>query len=86
MRLSVVTPSRVCFDGEAKMISLTGQSGSLSVMDGHIPLVTPVKPGQIRIYLDDKIISGVTGGGLLSVTKEKTSFLTEEFEETENAV
>ena len=87
MRLSVISPEKICFEGEAEMISVNGQAGSLSVMDGHIPLVTPVRSGDVRIYLlDGSVINARTDGGLLSVTKEKTIFLAEGFEETKNAV
>ena len=87
MRLCVISPEKICFDGEAEMISVNGQAGSLSVMDSHIPLVTPVREGDVRIYLaDGGVINARSGGGLLSVTKEKTTFLAEGFEETQDAV
>lgn len=82
--LVVSTPDGDFFNGEAVFLSVRGASGDLAVMAKHAPLVTTVKKGKSKIILENgEEITAVSGGGLLTVSNEKTIFLTPYFK-TEN--
>lgn len=49
LTLDIVSAERTVFSGEAAMVIVTGIMGELGIMPGHSPLLTAVKPGQIRI-------------------------------------
>ena len=71
MKLKIVTPTGIIFDGEAKMLSVMGSEGSLSVMNGHIPFVTCTKAGVFRIYDNGGNITEYNAGeGMLTVEKD----------------
>ena len=75
--LKISTPEGDVFSGEVLSVSVRGAEGDLAVMAGHIPFVSPIKPCDCKITLEDgteKI--GHTDGGILTVSAEKTVILT----------
>ena len=78
--LKVSTPSGTVYDGSALRISVRGIGGELAVMAGHIPFVTMVKEGEIRIIgADEKTLRATSAGGLLTVSRELVSLLASDF-------
>ncbi len=51
MRLDIVSAQAAIFSGEVSFISVTGKVGELGIYPGHTPLLTSVKPGQVRATL-----------------------------------
>lgn len=79
-RLEIVTPVGKMFDGDAVQLSVPAIDGSLSVLADHIPLVTALKGGECRIYLENgDARHAVCDGGMLFVTKEKVQLLSSTF-------
>ena len=79
-RLEIVSPDGPVFDGEAVQLSVRGAEGSLSILCGHMPFVTSIASGDVRVYLPDGIIrKGSSSGGFLSVSAEKTRLLVSTF-------
>lgn len=65
------------FAGDVVGLSLRGTEGELAIMAGHIPFATAIVPCKCRIELADGTRRvGETDGGLLTVSAEKTIFLT----------
>ena len=78
--LKISTPEGDAFSGEVLSVSVRGAEGDLAVMAGHIPFVSPIKPCDCKITLEDgteKI--GHTDGGILTVSAEKTVILSGSF-------
>lgn len=79
-KLKILSPDGPVFEDEAAILSVRGIEGDLAVMAGHIPFITSIVKGSCKIELADgseKI--GETDGGLLTVSKEKTVFLSDSF-------
>ncbi|MBQ5320614.1 MAG: F0F1 ATP synthase subunit epsilon [Oscillospiraceae bacterium] len=75
--LKISSPEGDLFSEEVISIRLRGSEGELAVLAGHIPFVSSVKPCSFKIELSDgEEKEGRTGGGMLSVSKDKTVFLT----------
>ena len=51
LRLEIASAEQEMFSGHAEMVFLTGEMGELGVAPGHTPLLTKLKPGNIRIVL-----------------------------------
>ena len=51
VQLDIVSLEAKIFSGLAEMVVVTGEMGELGILPGHIPLLTSIKPGQIRITL-----------------------------------
>lgn len=66
LRLDIVSAEQAIFSGEAEMIFATGAMGELGIAPGHAPLLTRLKPGNIRAVLPNKEeeIFYVSGGML----------------------
>ena len=70
--LKISTPEGLRFDGEAERLVVRGALGDLAILAGHIPLMTTVKAGVCRVVLPDgSVRAGSTGGGLLTVGKDR---------------
>ncbi len=54
MRLDIVSAEKEIFSGEAEMVFVTGELGELGIAPGHAPLLTSLKPGNIRAILPNK--------------------------------
>ena len=79
IRLIVSSPDGNLFDGQAYMLTVRGSEGELAVMAGHVPFVTTVKPGDIKIELADEAEDDRVGhidGGLLTVGHDAVTLLT----------
>ncbi len=78
--LKISSPEGDLFCGDALKISLRGTEGELAVMAGHIPFVTSVKPCECKIeFSDGQQKTGQTDGGILTVSANKTVFLSGSF-------
>ena len=78
--LNISSPEGSIFDGEVVKLCVRGTEGELAVMAGHIPFVTYTKPCDCKIELDDGTEKlAHTGGGVLTVGREKVILLSGEF-------
>ncbi len=75
--LIISSPDGDIFRGDAEKLILRGTEGELAVLAGHVPFVTAVKKG--RCVIEDgegQRKTGLVSGGLLTVSREKTTLLT----------
>lgn len=54
LRLDIVSAEKSIFSGEAEMIFVAGELGELGIAPGHAPLITSLKPGNVRVLLPSK--------------------------------
>ncbi|MDK9715707.1 MAG: F0F1 ATP synthase subunit epsilon [Sulfuritalea sp.] len=68
IHVDVVSAEEMIFSGLAEFVVLPGEAGELGIMPGHMPLMTRIKPGAVRVKLpDDKEELIFVAGGLLEV-------------------
>ena len=68
IHVDVVSAEESIFSGEAKFVALPGEAGELGILPGHIPLITRIKPGAVRIEKADGGEEFVfVAGGILEV-------------------
>jgi F-type H+-transporting ATPase subunit epsilon len=62
----IVSAEAEIFSGEAAMVVVTGELGELGIAPRHAPLLTRIKPGQVRVIQPDgeEAIHYVSGGML----------------------
>ena len=49
IHVDVVSAEESIFSGEAEFVVLPGEAGELGIYPRHIPLITRIKPGAVRI-------------------------------------
>jgi F-type H+-transporting ATPase subunit epsilon len=67
MHVDVVSAEEEIFSGPATMLFAPGAMGDLGIMPRHAPLMTSIKPGEVRIITEqggDEIVLYVSGGML----------------------
>ena len=52
MNLEILTPSGKTYSGDVIGVQLPGIGGSFEVLDNHAPLVSALKPGQLKILVE----------------------------------
>lgn len=74
--LDIVTPERKVFSGQVEFVGVKGHDGELGVMANHMPLVTPLKIGPVKIVFEDKSEQLIAvGGGFLEVRGKQVTIL-----------
>lgn len=67
LQLSIITPERTIWDGQVDQITLTTTEGEITVLPHHIPLVSVLAPGELRIMQDGKAMPMAIAGGFVEV-------------------
>ena len=68
IHVDVVSAEEAIFSGEARFVSLPGESGELGIYPRHTPLITRIRPGSVRIEMADGTDEFVfVAGGVLEV-------------------
>jgi F-type H+-transporting ATPase subunit epsilon len=77
LQLEIVTPEAKTFSEEVDMVVLPGAEGELGILPLHVPLMTRLLPGEIRITQGQKQVELVVGNGFVEVMPDKVSVLTD---------
>ncbi len=74
MKLEIVTPMGLIFDGDVKMVTLPGKEGEFGVLPQHAQLVSLLDAGLITIENSDGSETTVAiNGGYVKVDENKVS-------------
>jgi F-type H+-transporting ATPase subunit epsilon len=75
----VITPEKVIYDGEAKLVVVRIADGDIGVNVDHAPVVSTVEPREVRIYEeDDERHVFATSDGFFKVSENLVQILVEE--------
>lgn len=76
IKLDIVSAEGAIFHDDVKFVSVTGSAGELGIAPHHSPLLTSLKPGQIRATLkDDTIAVFYVSSGMLEIQPQMISIL-----------
>ncbi len=74
--VDVVSAEASVYSGEAKFVALPGQEGELGILPGHVPLITRIRPGAVRIQTTDGTEESIfVAGGILEVQPDRVTVL-----------
>lgn len=72
IQVEVVSVEHAVYSGVAKFVALPGQEGELGILPGHVPLITRVKPGTVRIDTPEGEHEEIfIAGGILEVQPDR---------------
>ncbi len=78
IRLEVVSAERELFAGDCEMVVAPGVMGELGIMPRHSPLVTRLKPGEVRAKLPGgEEESFYVSGGILEIQPHVVTVLSD---------
>jgi F-type H+-transporting ATPase subunit epsilon len=90
LRLEIVTPEARTYSDDVDMVVIPGVEGELGVFPQHVPFLTELKPGELRVLKNGQEIALAVGEGFVEITADHVSVLTdmaiEESAIDENAV
>lgn len=80
MQLNVVTPDGTVFEGQVELVSVKTTEGEIGIMPMHIPLVSPLEIGAVRVTKDNKKELIAVSGGFVEVRPDEVNILAESAE------
>lgn len=85
IHLDIVSAEKEIFSGPAEMVIATGSLGEIGVVPGHSPLLTVLKPGEIRVTKQggEQELFYVSGG-MLEVQPHCVTVLADEAERADS--
>lgn len=76
-RLEIVTPEARTYSDDVEMVVLPGEDGEMGILPLHAPLLSMLKPGELRLKKDGQETSMAIGEGFVEVGPDRVSVITE---------
>ena len=69
LQVEIVSAEQAIYSGEATLVSASAQMGEVGITPGHTPLITRIKPGEVRVQPagDGEALDVYVSGGILEV-------------------
>ncbi len=83
IKLKIATTERVVLEGEIDQITLPTQSGEITILPNHVPLISPIRPGVIEAKQNGEIIPMAISGGFLELHDNELTILADTAERAE---
>ncbi len=80
LKLEIISPDRIFFEGEADMVEMRTSEGEIGVYRNHIPLTALLVPGIIKIHLDGNLKQAAVHDGFVEIFKDRIVILSESAE------
>lgn len=77
LKLEIVTPEGTAFTDDVDMVELPGVEGEMGVYPMHIPLMTQLRPGHLRLIKGNTEHLMAVGEGFVEITQTSVKILTD---------
>jgi F-type H+-transporting ATPase subunit epsilon len=77
LRLEIVTPEAKAYSEDVDMVVIPGSEGELGILPQHVPLLTAIKPGELRVVKQGQETFLAVGEGFVEITQESVIVLTD---------
>src|ERR1700757_1486938 len=77
LKLEIVTPEEKIYSEDVNMVTLPGSEGELGVYPNHVPVLTALKPGELRVVKDGRESALAIGEGFVEMRGDAVSVLTD---------
>lgn len=76
MRVAVVSPEEVLFEGDATQVVTRTTEGDVAFLSGHAPFLGALGPGETRVYRTDGTVQAFEiTSGFVEVSNDTVSIL-----------
>ena len=77
LKLEIVTPEEKIYSEDVEMVTLPGSEGELGVYPKHVPLLTTLVPGELRVLKNGRETAMAIGEGFVEIKADAVSVLTD---------
>lgn len=70
MKVRIITPEKVLFEGESELVTFPGINGSFDVLPHHAPLITALQKGIIRYLVNGKEYEQPIDSGFVKIEND----------------
>jgi len=77
IHVDIVSAESEIFSGTAEMVFAPGAMGELGILPRHAPLLTQLKPGEVRVKNGDSEESFYVSGGMLEIQPHVVTVLSD---------
>ncbi|HZR77614.1 MAG TPA: F0F1 ATP synthase subunit epsilon [Chthoniobacterales bacterium] len=77
LKLEIVTPEEKIYSEDVNMVTIPGSEGDLGVYPNHVPLLTAMKPGELKVVKDGRETAMAVGEGFVEIKADAVSILTD---------
>ena len=77
LKLEIVTPEAIAYSEDVDFVVLPGSEGELGVFPRHVPVLTALQPGELRILKDGRETALAVGEGFVEIKGDAVSVLTD---------
>jgi F-type H+-transporting ATPase subunit epsilon len=77
LKLEIVTPETIAYSEDVNMVTFPGTEGEIGVYPNHVPLLTTLKPGELRVLKDGRESFLAVGEGFVEIKGDSVSVLTD---------
>ena len=77
MKLQVICPDRMFYEGEVSMVELNTTEGEMGIYPKHIPMTCIIAPGILTITEAEGLKNAALHSGFIQILPEKVTILAE---------
>ena len=77
LKLQIVTPETTAYSEDVEMVTIPGAEGELGVYPNHVPLLTTLVPGELRVLKGGRESFLAVGEGFVEIKGDSVSVLTD---------
>lgn len=71
MNLTIITPDKQIFEGEADLVQLPGIDGLFEILNNHAPMIAALGKGKVKIGNNNSFQFLEIKGGIVEVLNNK---------------
>lgn len=80
LHLEIVTSERTVFSGEVDMVTVPGAGGVMGVLPHHAPVLSTLRPGELRVKTGNDVQEFAIGGGFVDIHDNRVIILADSAE------
>lgn len=84
IKLEIVTPQATVYSEDVDMVTVPGIEGQMGILPHHVRLMTQLVPGEMIVRKNGQVRFLAVGEGLIEVTSDRVSIVTDMAVATEN--
>lgn len=77
MKLTIVSPEKIEYEGEATGVTVPGTKGAFEVLDNHAPIISSLQNGIITVRTNEKELIFQVRSGFIEVARNAVSICVE---------